>query len=593
MHSRKSWRRTRPRIEHKVKFMVQMHPPVDDSNRASCRVARWLIAVAVALSTGTEPFSTSCDACVCNACVDEPVNKSGQKEEGFTKLNATELESLVDSFAKSERIITALKPTVRNSEILYTGASRPNEQKSPWIVLVGMSREEFERKDSELKAERFELEIHETISLSRQVYHCAVWIQKQLPSVSLTIPEGDLPVSGQLGKELTPVNDLLRDVLQKNNLPGVTAAIAVDGKLVYERAFGYADVDTSTAMLPATTMRIASVSKPLTAVAVLLLVQEGKLTLDDTALSWLEKHEQKFDSKSAVDVDARWSQVTIRHLLNHSAGFDRDKSKDTMFQLVQITRAAGLKTLATIPDIIRYQLRQPLDFDPGQKFVYSNVGYCLLGRIIEAVSGEPYADFVRKRILEPAGMQQTRLGRTRLSELAPDEAHYFRQQRHRYPLVYDVARGGVDGKIESVEAPYGLWDITVMDAHGGWTSTAGDLVRFIAALENSQTPILTRESLALMKGRPILKEAGEPAVWYGMGWSVRDIGNDQLNYWHTGLLDGTSTELVHRWDNISWCVLFNCDRNPDEKRSADLVDGPMHLAIHRAIEQGLIGREEP
>lgn len=526
------------------------------------------------------------------AIADEAATASAAGEEQFTKLSASELGALVDSFAKSERIITTLKPNVRDGEIVYTGSSRPNTLKSPWIILVGMSREEFQRKDMELKGEGFVLELEEKISLSRKSYHCAVWILKQSPSTSLKIPEGELPVSGKLGQNITPVNDLVLDVLKKNNLPGVTVAIAVNGKLIFDRGFGYADVDTSTVMQPDTVMRIASVSKPLTGVAILLLHQDGKLSLDDTALSWLEKHEQKFDAQSAIAADPRWSQITVRHLLNHSAGFDRDKSKDTMFQVVHITRVDALKEPAKIPDIVRYQLRQPLDFDPGQKYVYSNVGYCLLGRIIEAASGETYADYIRKRILNPAGMKHTRLGKTQFSELASDEAHYFRQQRRRHPLVFDVAKGGVDGKIASVEAPYGYWDLTVMDSHGGWTSTAADLVWFVAVLESRKKSILTPANLALMKARPSLKETEDPAVWYGAGWSIRDLGNNQVNYWHTGLLDGTSSELVHRWDNISWCVLFNCDRNPDDKRSADLIDGPMHAAINKAIEQGLIRRDD-
>lgn len=553
---------------------------------AARRLLRGLLVVCGLIS------ATALPAPLVPLAVADEVAKASAGEEQFTKLSASELGALVDSFAKSERIITTLKPNVRDGEIVYTGSSRPNSLKSPWIILVGMSREEFQRKDMELKGEGFVLEFEEKISLSRKSYHCAVWILKQPPSTSLKIPEGELPVSGKLGQNITPVNDLVLDVLKKNNLPGVTVAIAVNGKLIFDRGFGYADVDTSTAMKPDTVMRIASVSKPLTGVAILLLHQDGKLSLDDTALSWLEKHEQKFDAQSAIAADPRWSQITVRHLLNHSAGFDRDKSNDTMFQVVHITRVDALKEPAKIPDIVRYQLRQPLDFDPGQKYVYSNVGYCLLGRIIEAASGETYADYIRKRILNPAGMKHTRLGKTQFSELASDEAHYFRQQRRRHPLVFDVAKGGVDGKIASVEAPYGYWDLTVMDSHGGWTSTAADLVRFVSVLEHRKKSILTPANLALMKARPVLKETEDPAVWYGAGWSIRDLGNNQVNYWHTGLLDGTSSELVHRWDNISWCVLFNCDRNPDDKRSADLIDGPMHAAINKAIEQGLIRRDD-
>lgn len=510
----------------------------------------------------------------------------------FSKLTAGEFDELVQSFAKSEKIIATLTAGVKGGELVYSGTAEDNVQKSPWIILVGMTKEEFEQKSEDLKKQGFTLRAHETTSLRRSMYHSAVWVQQEQPAIDLKIPAGDLPVLGDLGRDIAPVNELMAEVLTRNNLPGATVAISVKGRLVYERGFGYCDVDTSKPMKPDTVMRIASVSKPLTAVAILLLIQDGKLSLDDPVLPLLEKHEQKFDAQTAISADARWAQITVRHLLNHSGGFDRDKSRDTMFQIVEITRELDLKEPAGITDIVRYQMQRPLDFDPGQKFVYSNVGYCLLGRIIESVSGVPYATFVEQRILAPAGMKQTRPGRTLRSELAPDEAHYFRQKRKRYPLVFDVVRDRLEGKIELVEASYGLWDVTVMDAHGGWTSTAADLLRFIAALEKQEGALLTPPMLALMKEPPVLREKSDEPVWYGAGWSVRDLGDGRFNYWHTGLLDGTSTELVHRWDDISWCVLFNCDRNPDDKRSSELIDSAMHQAIGRAIAEGLIRRED-
>ncbi len=103
------------------------------------------------------------------------------------------------------------------------------------------------------------------------------------------------------------------------------------------------------------------------------------------------------------DADTAWSRVTIRHLLQHSGGWNRDKSKDPMFELLSISRALKLKQIARIPDIVRYQLSRPLDFEPGTEYQYSNFGYCLLGRVIEAASGQPYASFVTERILKPGG----------------------------------------------------------------------------------------------------------------------------------------------------------------------------------------------
>ncbi len=233
-----------------------------------------------------------------------------------------------------------------------------------------------------------------------------------------------------MGKDLTPLNDLMQSVLSENNLPGATLAVAFEQTLLFERGFGYSELDPKTPMAPNTTMRIASISKPITAVAVLLLLQDGKLSLDDSALTHLSGHQtESFSEQDALKADPRWKNVTVRHLLQHSAGFDRDVSKDTVFQLPEITKTLSLRKLARSNDMVRYQLNRPLDFDPGTKYEYSNIGYCILGRIIESVSGMSYSEFVQQRILDPCGMKQTRLARTRFIHRANDEAHYYVQER--------------------------------------------------------------------------------------------------------------------------------------------------------------------
>jgi N-acyl-D-amino-acid deacylase len=327
-------------------------------------------------------------------------------------------------------------------------------------------------------------------------------------------------------------------------------------------------------------MRIASISKPITAVAVLLLVEDGKLKLDDHAIDYLIR-----DKRFALpkDADPAWSRVTIRHLLQHSGGWDRDKSKDPMFELPAITRALELKQIARVPDVVRYQLSRPLDFEPGTEYRYSNFGYCLLGRVIEAASGQPYATFVTERILKPAGMTQTRLGKTRLSDRASDEAHYYTQTLKTYPAVRDAADAAKSGKFELVQAPYGQFDLEVMDAHGAWTSTASDLVRFAIAIDSATKPLLKPDSLRQLKERPSC--AGpEVETWYGLGWNVRSIeGLDRVSMWHIGKVSGSSTILVKRWDNFVWAVLFNVDETKDGVQCATLIDGPMHTAVDGSV----------
>src|SRR5262249_38619256 len=151
--------------------------------------------------------------------------------------------------------------------------------------------------------------------------------------------------------------------------------------------------------------RIASVSKPITAVAILQLAERGKLKLDDKVQGHL-KYEPHFEDGGKFD--ERWRQVTIAHCLAHTGGWDRDKSYDPMFQANRMARSRKVELPILPEDIIRYQLGQPLDFDPGERYAYSNFGYSLLGRIIEKVTGQPYEEYVQDEVLKPLSITRAR-----------------------------------------------------------------------------------------------------------------------------------------------------------------------------------------
>jgi len=430
----------------------------------------------------------------------------------------------------------------------------------------------------------YELIIEQGMLSGRQRRWLGVWVQRKAPPDRFKLPPGPLPVTGDLGTELEPLNRLMLDLLSKEQIPGATLAVLDRGQLVYERGFGWADPDAGQAMAPNALMRIASISKPLTAVAILQLEAAGKLSLDAPVLPLLAQHSEGFPTAQALRADPRWADIQVRHLLQHTAGFDREKSKDTMFELVTIAASLRLERPPNVNDIVRYRLQQPLDFAPGSEFQYSNVGYCLLGRIIEAVSQTSYEDFVRQHILIPSGMQQTRLGKTRLEQRGDREAVYVARNRRRIPLVFDLLKRPRT-ETQLVETPWGQWDLEVMDAHGGWVSTAGDLVRFAEAMSASEHSLLQEKSLQLMLQRPALPEQSTAPTWYGLGWNVRGLAEvRKSNLWHTGLLSGTSSLLVRRWDDCCWAVLFNCDRTKSEPPCTATIDGPMHGAVDQSLQ---------
>jgi N-acyl-D-amino-acid deacylase len=384
-------------------------------------------------------------------------------------------------------------------------------------------------------------------------------------------------VTGSADPGLASFDRLMTSFVQEHQVPGAALAVTKDGRLVYARGFGYADVDRKEPVQPTALFRIASISKPLTAVAALQLAERGKLRLDDKVFDLLKL---KPILEPGARLDPRLREVTVLQLLRHTGGWDRQKSFDPMFRPLIIARAAGVPPPAGPEAIIRYMMGKPLDFDPGSDYAYSNFGYCLLGRVIEVVSKQPYEEYVRKEVLAPLGIRRMRLGHTLPARRAPDEVHYYdEKQRTARAVVGDIGR--------QVPLPYGAWYLEAMDSHGGWIASAVDLVRFASAFDDPQRcPILRPASIRIMFGRPEGRAGyaadGKPkAPYYGCGWMVRPVGDKGAsNDWHTGSLDGTSTLLVRRHDGLDWAVLFNNRNGP----KGEVLSGAIDRLVHEAAD---------
>ena len=493
---------------------------------------------------------------------------------------AAQAEVFMQQLAPAGFIVSHLKTRLQRGVQVFDIEATENTESAPWMVHINLPASDFREKKKKYDEDGYELIIEQAILSGRQRRWLGVWVQRETPPSRLELPSGPLPVAGDLGDALEPLNKLMLDLLVKEQIPGATLAVLDKGQLVYERGFGWADPDAGQAMAPDALMRIASISKPLTAAAILGLARQGRLSLDDPLCLWLERHPAGWDLAAAKELDPRWADIRLRHLLQHTAGFDREMSQDTMFAIVKITAALGVRRRLKISDVVQYQLTQPLDFDPGSRVSYSNVGYCLLGRVLEAVTKQSLEDCMRELVLKPCGMQSTRLGKTLLEDRFPDEVRYLTRSREKVPLVFDSAVGETRKDPELVEKPYGQWDLELMDAHGGWLSTSGDLLRFMrVAMTESD-----RQTVATVSPQ-LLPEPDSRDAWYGAGWQVRRSGNGGgLNFWHTGRLTGTSALLVRRWDDRAWAVLFNTDTGSSGKACAELVDPLLHGAVTRALD---------
>jgi CubicO group peptidase (beta-lactamase class C family) len=352
---------------------------------------------------------------------------------------------------------------------------------------------------------------------------------------------------------------LMTEFLKDNRAPGAALAIAEGERLVYARGFGLASREEQRPVEATDLFRIASISKPLTAVAVLQLAERGKLDLLAKVWEVLALPEP---------YDARWKRVTLVQLLQHTGGWDRSRSFDPMFRSAEIVGSLGVSPPAGPAEVIRYMLQRPLEFDPGTRYAYSNFGYCLLGRAIERVAGANYEKYVQQEVLAPLGIRRMRIGATLPAQRAAGEVSYY-DERMGPAVVGEVGA--------RVPHPYGAWYLEAMDSHGGWIGSAVDLVRFGAAFNDpGKCKILGAKSIALMFARPEL-DSSSSEVWYGCGWDVRALKRPgAVNTWHTGSLPGTSTLLVRRFDGKTWAVLFNMRDAPDGRRLSGKIDPLLH-----------------
>jgi CubicO group peptidase (beta-lactamase class C family) len=321
------------------------------------------------------------------------------------------------------------------------------------------------------------------------------------------LPELDAAETSAIGK-------IARDFMAKHQVPGLSVAFSRFGQPVFQAAYGMADEASGEDLATDHLFRIASVSKPLTAVAVFTLIEAGKLKIDDKVLGPDGILTVGRDIKLAADV----RDITIHHLLTHTCGGWQNDGNDPMFRHPELDHA----------DLIARTLRdQPLKNAPGMSYAYSNFGYCLLGRVIEKLSGKPYADYVRKAILNPCGIERMKISGNTLAERAPGEVVYY----------------GRDG-----EDPYQM-NVRRMDSHGGWLASPAEFVKFLVRCDGSQRP----SDLLRQTAFKTMMTATKANAGYACGWSV----NGAPNRWHGGSLPGTATIAVQTASGMCWAGFTN------------------------------------
>ncbi len=397
-----------------------------------------------------------------------------------------------------------------------------------------------------------------------------------------------LPATGDEVPELQIFDAWMRYFLLLNRVPGGQLAITKAGQLIYSRGFGYADRDKLEPVKPTSLFRIASVSKPITAVAIMQLVERGKLKFADTIdeLLEIEPHLEP-DAKP----DERWSKITVAMCLSHTGGWDRDKSYDPMFQQVRVAKSLGVNLPIGTAELIRYMRGAPLDFTPGERYAYSNFGYCLLGRVIEKVTGKSYEAYVQEAVFAPLDITAPKIGKSLVEERAEGEVKYY---AYHDPQVMPLVGPHAGDEKAKVALSYGGWPQEVLDSHGGWITSAQDLARFAAAFdksaENVSKPLLRAASVRDMCSPHATVKPGDRQgrglISYGYGWTLGRENNDdkQPIVAHGGALPCTAASLVKLHDDINLAVLFNLGQDKDGNFLGRGLDGEL-IKLARNIEQ--------
>ncbi|NOT62382.1 MAG: beta-lactamase family protein [Acidobacteria bacterium] len=309
------------------------------------------------------------------------------------------------------------------------------------------------------------------------------------------------------------VDDYVKAEMQRQHIPGTSIAVVKDGKIIKAEGYGLANVELNVAARAETVYQIGSVSKQLISAGILLLMQDGKLSLDDKISKYLE------------GTPETWKDITIRHFLTHTGGVVREAPGFDPFKI------------QADADVIKTAYPLPLRFAPGEKWEYCNVGYFSLAEIIRKVSGKPWGEFLQERLFLPLEMTVTRTTTTK-------------------EIVANRADGYVwrNNKLDNAESYFAL------RPSGAFLSSVLDLAKWDAALYGDK---VLQAAVREQMWSPVKLNSGATHP-YGFGWELGDIAGHKLVN-HGGSLPGFRSQLMRFLDDkLTIIVLANSDNaNPN------------------------------
>ena len=338
--------------------------------------------------------------------------------------------------------------------------------------------------------------------------------------------------------ELKGLDKKIERYIWKWHINGASLAITRNDSLVYAKGYGWADKEKEIKMEPGHIMRVASVSKLITAVGIMLLQDEGKMSIKDKIFGPEGILNDEFFNE-LTKCDSRYQKITVEHVLRHLGGFHRDP----LFSSIDVQKQMRLDHPPTKEDYFKLVLGRKLKAAPGTYSEYSNFGYMLLSEIIEKVSGQEYETFIREKVMKPAGCYDMHIGGIYYDDKRDNEVRYYTHEG--------------DGKYiadfmnhqDTVERCYGGTNLPILSGAGAWCSSPIELSRFIASINGNEIvkDIISTESL-----RQMTEHIDEHT--FSLGWNST---HPKKGWNRTGSLAGTSALIRHYPDGECWILVTN------------------------------------
>ncbi len=353
--------------------------------------------------------------------------------------------------------------------------------------------------------------------------------------------------------ELAGLDRKVNAYLRRWQIKGASLAVTRNDSLVYAKGYGWADEGKCEQMQPGHILRMASVSKLITATGIMVLQDKGMLSIKDTVFG---PSGILCDSLfNSIIKDRNHHKITVEHLLRHQGGFHRDP----LFSSRDVKHQMQLDCPPCKEDFYRLVLRRRLKFMPGSWQKYSNFGYLLLSEIIEKVSGKPYEQFIREEVLAPAGCYDMHIAGNYYEDRRPNEVRYYTHEGDG-KYIEDYSDNG-----QMVERCYGGNNVPLLSGAGAWCGSTAEIARLVASIDGSpEVPDIISSTAFEQMIEYFDKET------FSLGWNDT---TPSKGWSRTGTLSGTSA-LVKRYpDGECWILITNTStyKGPAQAKYTDAL----------------------